>query len=304
MSVAADGTAGPYDIVVVGAGAAGLAAATLLGRCGRGVLVVGPAERANSPAAAVRNLPYADGIAPADLYAAMEGEATRAGVRLVTGEVDDVGPDADGGLRVRVGGADVRAARLLIAVGTRQEVPAWVPAARWGTTVFDCPFCHAADHAGEAFVVAGKSRVTVESALLCVAQAGSMTVLLTDPAAAAGAGADRLRTLGAEVVLDTVVRADPGPAGGLDLHTAAGRRLSAGAVLLPGLVRTRRDLTERLGLKADDAGVPETDAEGRSSHPAVWVAGTAARPERMVVESMGSGIRAAVSLHRDLAVPD
>lgn len=295
-------TGEPYDVVVLGAGAAGLAAAALLRRCGRRVLVVGPSERANSGATAVRNLPYADGVAPATLYAAMEAELTSSEVSWLAEEVTDVDADANGQLSVRVGGDEVRTARLLVATGTRYELPPWVPAGTWGTTVFDCPFCHAPEHAGEDFVVAGKSLVTVESALLCVGQAGTMTVLLTDPRAAAGAGAKRLTALGVEVVLDTVEKAERTATGGLELRSAAGRRLPAGAVLLPGIFRMRRELTERLGLRTNAAGVPETDHEGRSSHPGVWVAGTAAHPELMIVESMGSGIRAGVALHRDLAL--
>lgn len=61
----------PYDVVVVGAGAAGLAAAAMLGRCRRRVAVLGGTDRANSAATEVYNLPPAEGIAPTELYAAM-----------------------------------------------------------------------------------------------------------------------------------------------------------------------------------------------------------------------------------------
>lgn len=311
---------GAYEVVVVGAGAAGLAAAAVLGRSSRRVLVVGGRDRANVSAPEVHNLPYAEGIPPGRLYEAMEGELTRLGVRVARVQVQSVAADAGAagctvtfaadGAGTTVGTADgagtsvgtsVGAARLVLATGARHELPEWVPDGTWGTSVFDCPFCHAREHAGEDFATVGKGLAAIETALLCVGQFRSMTVLVTDPAAATGPAAARLRENGGEVLLGSVERAVSRP-GGLELHTSAGRPVNAGAVLLTGTLRPRTAFFDQLGLRMVLYGIPELDDDGRSSHPSVWVAGMAARPFYMLAESIAGGVRAGVSVHKDLAL--
>lgn len=193
-------------------------------------------------------------------------------------------------------------ARLVLAHGVEYDVPAWVPAGAWGTAVFSCPFCHAYEHAGEDFVVVGEGREAVASALFCAVHAGSLTVLVADLEAAAGGAADRVRDGGGAVLIGSVRHAAADPGGRLLLVTDGGRRLGAGAVLLAGSVSMRTALTAQLGLDVDRFGIPRTDDEGRSSHPRVWLAGTAATPQHMLAESIGSGTRVGVSIHEDICL--
>jgi thioredoxin reductase len=292
-----------YDVVVVGAGVAGLAAAAVLGRCHQQVLVAGGTGRANSSATEVHNLPYAEGVAPGRLYAAMEAELARAGIPVLREEVRRVGPGRTAAeLTVHTGTTALTASRLLLATGARHELPGWVPAGAWGRSVFDCPFCHAYEHTGEDFAVVGKGVRAVETALLCVAGSRSMTVLVRDPAATTGSAAERLRGAGGGIAVDTVRDAALRPDGVVELRTAGDRQVRAGAVLLTGTLRPRADLAEQLCLRMESPGIPDLDADGRSSHPLVWVAGMAASPQQVLAESMAGGIRAGMAIHKDLAL--
>lgn len=292
-----------YDAVIVGAGAAGLSAAAVLGRCRRRVVVVGAGDRANSAAGAVHNLPGAEGVSPGELYAGMERTAARYGVPVVCDTVDRIGADPNGEhLLVQTPSEQYLAARVVLATGLEYVVPPWVPDGTWGSRVFTCPFCHAYEHDAAAFVVLGKGARAVEAALMCRPHAASLTVLVTDAEAAAGPAADLLRELGGTLSVGTVAAATVEQSGELDLLTSDGRRLGAGAVLLASHMRLRSALPSSLGLDTNDIGLVETDAEGRSSHPRVWVVGNAAHPHHMLAESMGSGARAAVSIHRELSL--
>jgi thioredoxin reductase len=168
--------------------------------------------------------------------------------------------------------------------------------------VFTCPFCHAYEHDGEPFVVVGKGVGALDMALLCAVNANPLTVLVTDPGATTSTAADRVRGLGGTVVNDSVESAALTAPGELDLTTATGTRYRAGAVLLAGVMRIRAQLTAQLGLRTNELGVPECDTEGRSSRPRIWVAGTAAQPHYMLAESVGSGIRAGISIHKELCM--
>lgn len=291
------------DVVVVGAGVSGLAAASMLGRCHRRVAVLGGTDRANSTAAEVHNLPYAEGMAPEEMYAAMEGELSRYGVARIDDVVQTIEVDADAG-RIEVTCAESRLScgRLVLANGVDYEVPDWVPSGFWGTSVFSCPFCHAYQHDGEDFVVVGAGSAATASALLCAVHARTLTVLVSDPEAAMSDAAGRVRAGGGDVVVGSVVQATAGRAGRLKLLTSSGPRLTAGAVLLAGNLFMRTTLTAQLGLEVDMFGIPQTSEDGRSSQPRIWVAGTAARPEYMLAEAIGSGIRVGVSIHEDICM--
>ncbi|MEU3650010.1 FAD-dependent oxidoreductase [Lentzea sp. NPDC034063] len=301
MSHDRDEPATHYEVLVVGAGAAGLAAAAFLGRCKRKVAVIGLADRANSSAAKVHNLPFAEGVTPEKLYATMEAELAEFGVVVLRQEVEKIQVDDDlRRVQVFTAAGQITGARLLLATGLDYDVPSWVPAEAWGKSVFTCPFCHASDHEGEAFAVVGADAQAVHTALLCAAHASTLTVVVADPAAAQSPEADHIRSIGGEVVVDTVADAELLSTGEVEMVTAGGRRIHAGAVLLLGVIRARKTLSEMLGLPPSWTGLPEVDREGRSQHPLIWVAGNAAMPYYLLVESMGSGIRAGISIHKDL----
>lgn len=290
-----------YEVLVVGAGTAGLAAAAFLGRCKRKVAVIGLADRANSSAEKVHNVPFAEGVTPEHLYATMEAELADLGVVVLRHEVEKIQVDDElRSVQVFTAAGRITGARLLLAIGLEYDLPSWVPAEAWGRSVFSCPFCHASDHEGETFAVVGADAQAVHTALLCAAHASTLTVVVADPTALQSAEADHIRATGGEVIADTVSTAEVLPAGEVRLVTAGGRHVQAGAVLILGVMRARKTLTEMLGLPPSKTGLPEVDGEGRSKHPLIWIAGNAALPYYLLVEAMGSGIRAGISIHRDL----
>lgn len=75
------------DVLVVGGGPAGLAAAVALARSLRSVLVVDSGQPRNAPAAGVHNYLGREGAAPADLLADGRTALAAYGGRVETGEV-------------------------------------------------------------------------------------------------------------------------------------------------------------------------------------------------------------------------
>jgi thioredoxin reductase len=77
-----------YDVVVVGAGAAGLGGAVALARARRSVLVVDAGQPRNAAAGHVHNHLTRDGTPPAELLAAGRAEVIRYGGEVVAGRVE------------------------------------------------------------------------------------------------------------------------------------------------------------------------------------------------------------------------
>jgi thioredoxin reductase len=133
-----------YDVVVVGAGPAGLSAALTLGRARRPTLLIDGGPGRNSPSEGVHNFLTRDGIAPAELRTiALEQLTAYPAVQIRAASADRVqAVDREFDLAL-AGGDRVRTRRLLLATGVLDELPA-IPglAERWGRSVVHCPYCH------------------------------------------------------------------------------------------------------------------------------------------------------------------
>lgn len=292
-----------YDVAIVGAGSAGLAAAAVLGRCKRRVIIISEGERANSTSPEIHNVPYAEGVSPTEFYDSMTRDLSKFSCDIENAHVSRAHIDTTANaVRLETSTRTITAARLLLANGIEHIVPAWVPKGAWGKTVFTCPFCHAYEHSGEDFVIVGAGESAAEVALLCAAHARQLTVVISDPKALVSRAADRVRSLGGQVITATVQMSTMQSAGQLRLELDTNHILTAGAVILLGNARMRRGLSDDLGLAVNHVGIPIVDDDGRSSIAMVWVAGGAANPSRILAEAMSSGIRAAMSIHKALTL--
>jgi thioredoxin reductase len=84
----------PYDVVIVGGGAAGLSAALVLGRARRRVVVVDAGHPRNAPAAHMQGFLGSDGLPPAELLGRGRNEVARYGVDQVSSIVTGIRPCA------------------------------------------------------------------------------------------------------------------------------------------------------------------------------------------------------------------
>jgi thioredoxin reductase len=130
----------PYDVVIVGGGAAGLSAALVLGRARRRVAVIDAGSPCNAPATHMHGYLSRDGMPPAELLAAGRNEVASYGVQII----DDVVGRIDPGFTVHRGNGDVLAARrIVVTTGIDDELPD-IPGVRerWGQDLLHCPYCH------------------------------------------------------------------------------------------------------------------------------------------------------------------
>ncbi len=132
-----------YDVVIVGGGPAGLAAALALGRARKRVLVCDSGPRRNAAAERVHNFVTRDGTPP-DEFRRIAREQLAAYPKV---DVRDVGVESIGGERgsfqIALGSAQVASRRVLLCTGMVDEL---LPIAGfrelWGHGIFQCPYCH------------------------------------------------------------------------------------------------------------------------------------------------------------------
>ncbi|MFF2962537.1 NAD(P)/FAD-dependent oxidoreductase [Streptomyces sp. NPDC057963] len=290
-----------HDVVVIGAGAAGLNAALLLGRARRKVAVIDAGEPRNAPAAHMHGFLSRDGLPPATLLELGRAEIARYGVRLIRGRVEQI----DHGYHVRLeGGPVLRARRVLVATGLRDGLPD-IPGVRerWGKDLLHCAYCHAYEVRDQPLAVLGTHPGAVHQALL-LRQWSDDVVLLRHTLDLTADDAERLAARGVRTVEGEIEHlvVDGGRLRGIAITD--GRIVPRGvAFLFPRPVPNDALLTH-LGCDKDDNGWVATDRTGRTSVFGVWAAGNVVDPRAQVVTAAGMGSAAGFALNADLLEED
>ncbi len=282
-------SASPYDVVIVGGGAAGLSAALVLGRARRRVAVVDAGSPRNAPAEHMQGFLSRDGMPPAELLALGRAEVSAYGVESIGDRVERIEP----GFSVRLGGGGaIRARRILLATGVRDVLPD-IPGVRerWGRDLLHCPYCHGWEVRDEAIGVLGTRPDAVQHALL-VRQWSDDVVFFAHTLTLGPDDRASLEARGVHVAPGVVERlvVDDDRLTGVEL--VGGQMVPRAAVFVrPVSVPHDIGLAAGLGCELDDAGFPIVDGTGRTSAGGVWAAGNAVDPRFQVITSAGARIR-------------
>ena len=324
-----------YDVVIVGAGPAGLSAALNLARARRRVLLLDGNRPRNAATMISHGFITRDGVPPhelrrlarEELAAYPEAEyqlatvtsvssprlpefADSEGSKRANSGKRELGDAADDGVRFAVEARgvngsparSVRAKAVLVASGLKETLPA-LPSIRafYGLGLFSCIECDGYEHSDKPLALIGETSDLAGRALL-IAQWSHNLIVFTNGLGRISAGQEALLTergvrIERRVIADVVG----------DRGVVAGVQLADGE-LVPvegGFVRPHWDAQlaylEALDLHQDGWGLLVTDADGRTSATGVYAAGdsTAPGPQQLIVAA-GAGARVAATINRDL----
>ena len=302
-----------YDVVIVGAGVAGLSAALMLGRSRRRVLVLHGGEPRNAPSSGVHYFFTRDGVPPAELlrigreqlgpYLGVEVRETKA-----TGAAG-----SDGAFEVALeDGTTAVTRKVLLATGVRDELPER-PGFRelWGRGVYHCPYCHGWEVRDRPLAVLASGEELLMRATLIRNWSRDLVALTDGATGPVGDARDRLAALGVPVKEGRISRLEgDGVTGGL-------RRIvfeDGSAIAREGLFygppqRQRSDLAEALGCEIVAMGPVPAVVKGdpmtkETTVPGVYVAGDAGTMLQGAIMAAASGAAAASFANHALAKED
>src|SRR6187431_808916 len=148
-----------YDVVIVGGGPGGLSAALMLGRARKRVLLCDAGPRRNARAQHLQNFVTRDGSPPSEFrrigreQLAPYGnvEAREQQVLKLSGQ--------KGSFQLTLGdGTEVTAQRVLLCTGMLDVLPVIAGfAEHWGSSIFQCPYCHGWEVQEQRFAVLAAS---------------------------------------------------------------------------------------------------------------------------------------------------
>jgi len=292
--------ASDVDVLVIGAGPAGLTAATYLGRFLRSVIVAdGGAPRASWIPLSHNTPGFPAGITGDAILARMREQAEEYGAVIEPGRVETLIPEGPG-FEAWLNGRCLRARAVLLATGVTDRHPdlPGVERAIERALVRICPICDGYEASGKAVAVIGDSDFGVREAAFLRTYSDQVTLIHTGPP---GALTEReaLDRLGVELVetpIETVRLED-------DRVTAlgwTGNDRSFDLVYSALGTSPNTDLAEALRARLADDGRLQVDLHQRTSVAGLYAAGDAVRGLNQIAVATAEAAVAATDIHNTL----
>lgn len=292
-----------YDVVIVGAGPAGLSAALILGRCRRSVLICDTGKPRNAKSHALHGYLTRDGIAPLEfLGLARRDLAPYDNVQFQDIGVADATCKPDGRFDVTLeDGQIVSSRKLLIATGVVDVVPEIEGIGDfYGRSVFHCPYCDGWEVRDQPIAIYGRGRRGLGLSLELTAWSRDL-VLCSDGPSELDADARARLERNCIALREERITAVTGRDGILErIVFAEGEPLPRRAMFFTLGQLQRSVLATRLGCELNDKGTVRTGKYEATHLPGLFVAGDASRAVQWVIVAASEGAEAAFAINTSL----
>ena len=292
-----------YDVIIIGGGFAGLAAATQLGRARRKVLVLDTGKPRNRFAKEAHGFLSRDGAAPAELLAEARRQlATYGTVEIRDAEAIAANGELDGFTIELASHQQLAARRLILAHGVTDDLSG-IPgmAECWGKTVLHCPYCHGYEVADRPLGLLLREGDILHLARFFSEWSNDLTLFANgapiDPIARAALAEMRVK-----LVEEALVRFDHQDGVLKSVVTTAGST-PLDAIFVHAPIGFSTNVGVELGCETKPGMAGDfflVDHMQQTSIPGVYAAGDAARPMHNISFAVADGAGAGVFAHQSL----
>jgi len=296
-----------WDVIIVGAGPAGLSAALILGRACRKVLVCDTGTPRSWAAKEMHAFLTRGGIAPAGFCRLARRDLRRyRNVGWCGGEVTRAAREPGGAFRVTIGKRRrARCRKLLIATGVFDQLPRIDGIeALYGSSVFQCPYCDGWEMRDAPVAVYGKRRRGFEMARAMTAWTRDIVLCTDGPSGYSRADRNHLQRNRIELIEERIARLE-GRRGSLQAVVFRnGRAVPREALFFDTPAHAQSRLAESVGCRFARHGGVQCGKYEATSVPGVFVAGNIIRDVQLSIVAAAEGARAAFGVNRALTRED
>ncbi|MBI2176118.1 NAD(P)/FAD-dependent oxidoreductase [Candidatus Woesearchaeota archaeon] len=300
-----------YDVIVIGAGPAGMSSAVFTARASLKTLVIGDPDKSQLiTASEVGNYLFADGRSGRELLDAGIAQVEKYGAQLLVNEAVHIVKEESGVFRIKTADAKEYAARaVVLAIGVsyiksgiknEQELK--------GKGVHYCVACDGYFYKGKKVLVVGNGNYAAEEAIELLAYTKDITIISNgrefsiSPELMVGLqkGSVKLRKDKAfEFVKDASSTAAAAKSKLTVIFKDNSKEDFDGAFIALGAASTV-GFANKLGMELDSTGFIVADKNGMTSVEGVYAAGSCTGGTFQMAKSVGEGCVAAISIVKKL----
>lgn len=293
----------PLDCIVVGAGAAGLTAATYLARFRRRFVILDGGTSRLLLVPTSHNYPgYVGGVHGKDLLARLRAQVAEYGVDVTAGSVDALERLPDGSFLAHATTGRWHARTAILATGVVDVEPDFPEAkqALAAGVLRYCPICDGFEASGRKVAVIGRGKSGLGEALFVRHYTPDITLLsVRGPVELDSEERLRIDRAGLRMVHEPVVRLAYGD-DGLHMHYEGGAQERFDVVYAALGTMVNSGLARLLGAQATDEGCLIVDGHQQTLVDGLYAAGDIVAGLNQITVAMGQAAVAATAIHNRL----
>lgn len=295
-----------YDVIVIGGGPAGLAAALWLARYRLRVRLFDSGDPRNAPTWAVHGYLGLPEMPPMELRRLARAQALEAGAEIEAATVESTSGGCDD-FRARLSdGREFAARRLLFATGLRDIIPE-IPGLLdyYGTGIWHCPDCDGPSVQGLRVGVIGWGRQIAAFCMEMLTWTDRLTILTHGHAPdLPETSREALERFGIPWRTDEIARIE-GRNGCLERAVFLdGSAQEFDAMFFHIAFGPGCSLPIELGCNASESAILLVDQDFETSVPGVFAAGDLTPGSKLAIRAAAEGTRAAIGIYRSLLPPE
>lgn len=292
------------DCVIIGAGAAGLTAATYLARFRRRIQVLDAGASRMLWIPTSHNFPsFADGIHGKDLLVRLREQAARYGVDVATCTVDRIDKLDDGTFVAVSGLMQWHARTVILATGVVDIAPLFPELKRAVASgcVRYCPVCDGFEAIGKRVAVVGKAKGGMGEAMFVRHFADSLSLLsIEEPIRLTAEELEKMRAARVDVASEPVALLAFDSSDKMYLQLRDGTQQWFDVVYFALGSQVNSGLARRLGAASGDKGDLLVDAHQQTAVDGLYAAGDVVAGLNQIAVAMGQAAVAATAIHNRL----
>jgi thioredoxin reductase len=296
-----------WDVLVVGAGPAGLSAALILGRCCRRVLLCDTGTPRSFASHEMHGFVSRDGVDPNAFRAIARNQLRNyPNVEFEAVEVTRIAASGTGRFEFDTPRGGLQTARkVLLATGVFDQLPE-LPGIDplFGVSVHPCPYCDGWEMKDRRIAVYGRGQRGFEMARAMTAWVTEMVLCTDHDGRLTPIQLAELKANNIEVVTEKIERLVGDGSQLQAIRFTSGREIPCEALFFDTPCHPQSDLAKQLGCRMTRSGAIHCGEYEASSTPGVFVAGNILKDVQLSIVAAGEGARAAFGINRSLTRED